>query len=50
MRLISNPQDIVSEYTKWLGFEYQRASGIRTLAKDVRTFELNGLAEFPNNV
>ena len=29
MRLISNPQDIVSEYTKWLGFEYQRASGIK---------------------
>jgi len=29
MRLISNPQDIVSEYTKWLDFEYQRASGIK---------------------
>jgi DNA (cytosine-5)-methyltransferase 1 len=29
MRLISNPQDIVGEYTKWLEFEYQRASGIK---------------------
>jgi DNA (cytosine-5)-methyltransferase 1 len=29
MRLISNPQDIVDEYTKWLEFEYQRASGIK---------------------
>jgi DNA (cytosine-5)-methyltransferase 1 len=29
MRLISNPQDIISEYTKWLEFEYQRASGIK---------------------
>jgi len=29
MRLMSNPQDIVDEYTKWLEFEYQRASGIK---------------------
>lgn len=29
MRLISNPQNIVDEYTKWLEFEYQRASGIK---------------------
>jgi len=29
MRLISAPQDIVDEYTKWLEFEYQRASGIK---------------------
>jgi DNA (cytosine-5)-methyltransferase 1 len=29
MRLISNPQDFVDEYTKWLEFEYQRASGIK---------------------
>ncbi|OIN85792.1 MAG: hypothetical protein AUJ21_12555 [Anaerolineae bacterium CG1_02_58_13] len=29
MRLINNPQDIVEEYTKWLEFEYQRASGIK---------------------
>lgn len=29
MRLISNPQDIVDEYTKWLEFEYRRASGIK---------------------
>lgn len=29
MRLISNPQDIIDEYTKWLEFEYQRASGIK---------------------
>jgi DNA (cytosine-5)-methyltransferase 1 len=29
MRLVSNPQDIVDEYTKWLEFEYQRASGIK---------------------
>lgn len=29
MRLISNPQDIVGEYTKWLEFEYQRASGVK---------------------
>lgn len=29
MRLISNPQDIIGEYTKWLEFEYQRASGIK---------------------
>jgi len=29
MRLISNPQDIINEYTKWLEFEYQRASGIK---------------------
>lgn len=30
MRLISNPQDIIGEYTKWLESEYQRASGIKT--------------------
>ncbi|MCC6567902.1 MAG: DNA methyltransferase [Anaerolineales bacterium] len=29
MRLISNPQDIIDEYTKWLEFEFQRASGIK---------------------
>jgi DNA (cytosine-5)-methyltransferase 1 len=29
MRLISNPQDIINEYTKWLEFEYQRASGVK---------------------
>ena len=29
MRLISNPPDIIGEYTKWLEFEYQRASGIK---------------------
>lgn len=29
MRLLSNPQDIVDEYTKWLEFEYKRASGIK---------------------
>ena len=29
MRLINDPQNIVDEYTKWLEFEYQRASGIK---------------------
>lgn len=29
IRLISNPQDIIDEYTKWLEFEYHRASGIK---------------------
>jgi len=29
MRLISNPQGFVDEYTKWLEFEYERASGIK---------------------
>jgi len=29
MRLISNPQGFVDEYTQWLEFEYQRASGIK---------------------
>ena len=29
MRLISNPQGYIDEYTKWLEFEYQRASGIK---------------------
>jgi DNA (cytosine-5)-methyltransferase 1 len=29
LRLMSNPQDIIGEYTKWLEFEYQRASGIK---------------------
>ncbi len=29
MRLMNNPQDFVDEYTKWLEFEYQRASGIK---------------------
>ena len=29
MRLMSNPHDIVDEYTKWLEFEYQRASAIK---------------------
>ena len=29
LRLVSNPQDIIGEYTKWLEFEYQRASGIK---------------------
>lgn len=29
MRLMNNPQAFVDEYTKWLAFEYQRASGIK---------------------
>ncbi len=29
MRLMSNPQGIVDEYTKWLEFEFHRASGIK---------------------
>lgn len=29
LRLISNPQDIIGEYTRWLETEYQRASGIK---------------------
>lgn len=29
MRLINNPQDIIEEYTKWLEFEFKRASGIK---------------------
>ena len=29
LRLLRNPQDIIGEYTKWLEFEYQRASGIK---------------------
>jgi len=29
MRLISNPQSFVDEYTKWLEFEFHRASGIK---------------------
>jgi len=29
MRLMSNPQDIIDEYTKWLEFEFHRASGIK---------------------
>jgi DNA (cytosine-5)-methyltransferase 1 len=29
MRLMNNPQAFVDEYTKWLEFEYQRASGIK---------------------
>ena len=29
IRLISNPQGYIDEYTKWLEFEYQRASGIK---------------------
>jgi len=29
MRLISNPHDIIDEYTRWLEYEYQRASGIK---------------------
>lgn len=29
LRLVSNPQAFVDEYTKWLEFEYQRASGIK---------------------
>ena len=29
MRLMSNPQGFVDEYTKWLEFEFQRASGIK---------------------
>lgn len=29
MRLISNPQDIIGEYTRWLEFEFQRAGGIK---------------------
>ena len=31
MRLISNPQDIIDEYTKWLKFEYERGSGIKRI-------------------
>ena len=30
LRLMSSPQDLVNEYTKWLEFEYQRASGVKT--------------------
>lgn len=29
LRLVSQPQTFVEEYTKWLEFEYQRASGIK---------------------
>ncbi|NMB60425.1 MAG: restriction endonuclease, SacI family [Chloroflexi bacterium] len=29
MRLLSNPQNFVDEYTKWLKYEFQRASGIK---------------------
>lgn len=29
MRLVSAPQMIVEEYTKWLEFEYQRGSGVK---------------------
>jgi DNA (cytosine-5)-methyltransferase 1 len=29
MRLVSHPQQIVEEYTKWLEFEYQRGSGVK---------------------
>lgn len=29
MRLISSPQNFVDEYTKWLEYEFQRASGIK---------------------
>jgi DNA (cytosine-5)-methyltransferase 1 len=29
MRLISSPRHVVEEYTKWLEFDYQRASGIK---------------------
>ncbi len=29
MRLIGNPQEVIVEYTKWLEFEYQRASGVK---------------------
>ncbi|MCC7130015.1 MAG: hypothetical protein B6D39_05540 [Anaerolineae bacterium UTCFX2] len=29
LRLLSNPQDIIDEYTRWLEFEYRHASGIK---------------------
>lgn len=29
LRFISNPQDIISEYTKWLEYEFNRASGVK---------------------
>lgn len=29
LRLVSNPQAIIDEYTKWLEYEYLRASGIK---------------------
>lgn len=29
MRLVSDPQDIIAEYTKWLEYEFHRASGIK---------------------
>ena len=29
IRLLSNPQNFVDEYTKWLKYEFQRASGIK---------------------
>lgn len=31
MRLISDPQSFVDEYTKWIEFEYHRASGIKKI-------------------
>jgi DNA (cytosine-5)-methyltransferase 1 len=45
MRLISNPQEVIDEYTKWLEFEYQRASGIKRehlrLWQEIRQTVLN---------
>ena len=29
LRLVSHPQAFVGEYTKWLEYEYNRASGIK---------------------
>ncbi len=45
MRLISNPQSFVDEYTKWLEFEFRRASGIKSehlrVWKEIRQNVLN---------
>ncbi|MDX9992475.1 MAG: hypothetical protein RBS68_10550 [Anaerolineales bacterium] len=45
MRLISNPQGFIDEYTKWLEFEYRRASGIKgehlRVWKEIRQSMLN---------
>ncbi len=29
LRLLSNPQDMIEEYSKWLKFEFQHASGVK---------------------
>lgn len=45
LRLISNPQGFVDEYTKWLEFEFHRASGIKRehlrVWKEIRQNVLN---------